>query len=237
MTLSWAILGCAGGCATCTEVCRRIYMNDKKELLAACKKAVETWDIALAKSATETASKAGVEPKEIIAEGLGRGMETIGVRFDKAEIYLPQGVAASKDMEVGLNVLKPKMEGKPSSMKGTVIFGTVEGDIHEIGKNVCCAMLRGAGFTVMDLGPDVSPQSFIEAAEENGAQIIAGSALMTTTLEVQRDVVEAVKENGGKYKTMFGGAPCSQEWCDSIGADGYSSNGSEINELATKLVG
>lgn len=212
-------------------------MSDKKELLAACKKAVESWDIALAKTATKAAADAGISPKEIIADGLGKGMEVIGVRFDKAEIYLPQVVAASKAMEVGLEVLKPLMEGKPSAMKGTIVFGTVEGDIHEIGKNVCCAMLRGAGFTVFDLGPDVSPQAFIDSAEENDAQIIAGSALMTTTLEVQRDVVEAVKENGGKYKTMFGGAPCSQEWCDSIGADGYSANGAEINELAIKLIG
>lgn len=212
-------------------------MSDKKELLAACKKAVESWDIALAKTATKAAADAGISPKEIIADGLGKGMEVIGVRFDKAEIYLPQVVAASKAMEVGLEVLKPLMESKPSAMKGTIVFGTVEGDIHEIGKNVCCAMLRGAGFTVFDLGPDVSPQAFIDSAEENDAQIIAGSALMTTTLEVQRDVVEAVKENGGKYKTMFGGAPCSQEWCDSIGADGYSANGAEINELAIKLIG
>lgn len=212
-------------------------MSNKKELLAACQKAVETWDVALAKTATEAASAAGIEPAEIIADGLGKGMEAIGVRFDKAEIYLPQVVAASKAMGVGLNVLLPLMAGKPSAMRGTIVFGTVEGDIHEIGKNVCCAMLRGAGFNVIDLGPDVSPQSFIDAAEENDAQIIAGSALMTTTLEVQRDVVQAVKENGGKYKTIFGGAPCSQEWCDSIGADGYSENGAEINELAIKLVG
>ncbi|MGI6471465.1 MAG: cobalamin B12-binding domain-containing protein [Candidatus Methanomethylophilaceae archaeon] len=210
-------------------------MSDK--ILADCKKAVEEWNLALAKTAVQAAIDAKLEPKDIINEGLGKGMEVIGERFDKAEIYLPQVVAASKAMEVGLQLLAPIMAGGSDSMKGTVIFGTVEGDIHEIGKNVCCAMLRGAGFTVFDLGPDVSPQDFLDSAEENNADIIAGSALMTTTLEVQRDVVVAVKEDGGKYKTMFGGAPCSQEWVDQIGADGYSSNGAEINALAIKLVG
>ncbi len=210
-------------------------MSDK--ILADCKKAVEEWNLALAKTAVQAAIDAKLEPKDIINEGLGKGMEVIGERFDKAEIYLPQVVAASKAMEVGLQLLAPLMAGGSDSMKGTVIFGTVEGDIHEIGKNVCCAMLRGAGFTVFDLGPDVSPQDFLDSAEENNADIIAGSALMTTTLEVQRDVVAAVKEDGGKYKTMFGGAPCSQEWVDQIGADGYSSNGAEINALAIKLVG
>lgn len=210
-------------------------MSDK--ILADCKKAVEEWNLALAKTAVQAAIDAKLEPKDIINEGLGKGMETIGERFDKAEIYLPQVVAASKAMEVGLQLLAPLMEGGAESMKGTVIFGTVEGDIHEIGKNVCCAMLRGAGFSVFDLGPDVTPQDFIDSAEENEADIIAGSALMTTTLEVQRDVVAAVKEDGGKYKTMFGGAPCSQEWVDEIGGDGYSANGAEINALAVKLMG
>ena len=210
-------------------------MSDK--ILADCKKAVEEWNLALAKTAVQAAIDAKLEPKDIINEGLGKGMEVIGERFDKAEIYLPQVVAASKAMEVGLQLLAPLMEGGADSMKGTVIFGTVEGDIHEIGKNVCCAMLRGAGFTVFDLGPDVTPQDFLDSAEENEADIIAGSALMTTTLEVQRDVVAAVKEDGGKYKTMFGGAPCSQEWVDEIGGDGYSANGAEINALAVKLMG
>ncbi len=211
-------------------------MSDK--ILADCKKAVEEWNLALAKTAVQAAIDAGLSPQVIISDGLGKGMEVIGERFDKAEVYLPQVVAASKAMEVGLKLLTPLMEkGGKGSMKGTVIFGTVEGDIHEIGKNVCCAMLRGSGFTVFDLGPDVTPQEFIDSAEDNNGDIIAGSALMTTTLEVQREVVNAVKEDGSKYKTMFGGAPCSQEWVDEIGGDGYSANGAEINALATKLMG
>ncbi|MBR4227149.1 MAG: B12-binding domain-containing protein, partial [Candidatus Methanomethylophilaceae archaeon] len=131
-----------------------------EEILADLRKSIETWDFKLAQSATQKAIDAGMPVGEIIGDGLGKGMETIGVRFDKAEIYLPQVVAASKAMEAALGVLKPLMESGSGSLKGTVVMGTVEGDIHEIGKNVCCAMLRGAGYNVIDLGPDVSAMDF-----------------------------------------------------------------------------
>jgi len=207
----------------------------KDKIIADMKTAVETWNIKLVQEATKAAIDEKIEPKELIENGLGKGMETIGVRFDKAEIYLPQVVAASKTMEVALKMLEPVMKTGDSALRGTVIMGTVEGDIHEIGKNVCCAMLRGAGFSVFDLGPDVSAQDFLDSAEENGATIIGGSALMTTTLESQRDIVNANKENGGNYKCIFGGAPCTKEWCDEIGADGYSATAGEIVELCKKL--
>ena len=208
-----------------------------EEIIADLRKAIETWDFKLAQSATQQAIDAGMPVGEIIGDGLGKGMETIGVRFDKAEIYLPQVVAASKAMEAALGVLKPLMESGSGSLKGTVIMGTVEGDIHEIGKNVCCAMLRGAGYNVIDLGPDVSAMDFMDAAEENDAQVCGGSALMTTTLEAQRELVETIKEMEAPYKAIFGGAPCSQEWCDEIGADGYSETANEIIGLVDKLTG
>ena len=208
-----------------------------EEIIADLRKAIETWDFKLAQSATQQAIDAGMPVGEIIGEGLGKGMETIGVRFDKAEIYLPQVVAASKAMEAALGVLKPLMESGSGSLKGTVIMGTVEGDIHEIGKNVCCAMLRGAGYNVIDLGPDVSAMDFMDAAAENDAQVCGGSALMTTTLEAQRELVETIKEMDAPYKAIFGGAPCSQEWCDQIGADGYSETANEIIGLVDKLTG
>jgi methanogenic corrinoid protein MtbC1 len=164
-------------------------------------------------------------------------METIGERFDKAEIYLPQVVAASKTMEAAIKILEPVLTSGDGSLRGTVVMGTVEGDIHEIGKNVCCAMLRGAGFNVVDLGPDASAQAFLDAAEDHSAKILGGSALMTTTLEAQRELVEAVKEIDGPYKCIFGGAPCSRQWCEEIGADGYSATGAEIIDLVKSLVG
>ena len=208
----------------------------KDAILADLKKAIETWDINLVKTATQAAIDENISVGEIIGEGLGKGMETIGVRFDKAEIFLPQVVAASKTMELALKILEPLMTSGAGSLKGCVVMGTVEGDIHEIGKNVCCAMLRGAGYKVIDLGPDATAQDFLDAADENEAQVLGGSALMTTTLEAQRELVEAVKEVEAPYKCIFGGAPCSKEWCDEIGADGYSETANEIIGLVDKLV-
>lgn len=211
-------------------------MADKAAILADLKKSIETWDLNLVKEATQQAIDAQIPISEIIGDGLGKGMEVIGVRFDKAEIFLPQVVAASKTMELALKILEPLMTAGAGSLKGCVVMGTVEGDIHEIGKNVCCAMLRGAGYKVIDLGPDATAQDFIDAADENEAQVLGGSALMTTTLEAQRELVEAVKEVEGPYKCIFGGAPCSQAWCDEIGADGYSETANEIIGLVDKLV-
>ncbi len=207
----------------------------KQEILADLKKSVETWDLNLVKTATQAAIDEKIPVSEIIGDGLGKGMEVIGDRFDKAEIFLPQVVAASKTMELALKILEPLMTSGAGSLKGCVIMGTVEGDIHEIGKNVCCAMLRGAGYKVVDLGPDVTAQDFIDAADENEAQVLGGSALMTTTLESQRELVEAVKEIDAPYKCIFGGAPCSQEWCDEIHADGYSETANEIIGLVDRL--
>ncbi len=209
----------------------------KEEILADLKKSIETWDMKLVQEATQKAIDEKIPVSEIISDGLGKGMEVIGNRFDAAEIFLPQVVAASKTMELALKILEPLMTAGAGSLKGCVVMGTVEGDIHEIGKNVCCAMLRGAGYKVIDLGPDVTAQDFLDAADENEAQVMGGSALMTTTLEAQRELVEARNEVEAPYKCIFGGAPCSQDWCDEIGADGYSETANEIIGLVDKLVG
>ena len=218
-----------------TLIKEEIKMSNEA-ILADLQKSVETWDIKLVQSATQAAIDAKIPVGTIISDGLGKGMESVGVMFDKAEIYLPQVVAASKTMEVALKLLEPIMGAGAEAMKGCVVMGTVEGDIHEIGKNVCCAMLRGAGYNVIDLGPDASAMDFMDAAEENDAQVVGGSALMTTTLEAQKELVEYIKELEAPYKAIFGGAPCSQEWCDEIGADGYSETANEIIELVNKLV-
>ena len=216
---------------------RRDYMTGRNEILEELKTSIETWDVQRAVDATNKALEAGIEPKDIVNEGLGKGMEDIGRRFDAAEIFLPQVVAASKTMEAALKILGPVMSAGDSAMKGTVVMGTVEGDIHEIGKNVCCAMLRGAGYNVIDMGCDVTAQDFVDAADENEAFVIGGSALMTTTLEAQREVVDFVKETESPYKTVFGGAPCSREWCEQIGADGYSETAADLVALVDGLRG
>jgi len=208
----------------------------KEQILADLKTAIETWNIKLAQDSTKKAIEEKIDVKEIVEFGLGRGMEQIGIRFDRAEIYLPQVVAASKTMEAALKILEPIMTVGDGALRGTVVMGTVEGDIHEIGKNVCCAMLRGAGFNVIDIGPDATSQDFLDAAEDHDAQVLGGSALMTTTLEAQRELVIAVKEADAPYKTIFGGAPCSKKWCDEIGADGYSATGGEIVDLVKSLI-
>ena len=210
-------------------------MADNAEILENLKKAIETWNVQLAVDSTKAAIDAGIEPKTIVGEGLGMGMADIGKRFDAAEIFLPQVVAASKTMEAALKILEPLMSGSSSAMKGTVVMGTVEGDIHEIGKNVCCAMLRGAGYKVIDLGCDVTAQDFVDAAEENDAFVMGGSALMTTTLQAQKELVEYVKEVEAPYKCVFGGAPCSKAWCDEIGADGYSETAADLVTLVDSL--
>ena len=210
-------------------------MADNAKILEDLKTAIETWNVQLAVDSTNAAIEAGIEPKVIVNDGLGMGMADVGRRFDAAEIFLPQVVAASKTMEAALKILEPLMSGGASAMKGTVVMGTVEGDIHEIGKNVCCAMLRGAGYTVIDLGCDVTAQDFVDAAEENEAFVMGGSALMTTTLEAQRELVEYVKEIEAPYKCVFGGAPCSQAWCDKIGADGYSETAADLVVLVDSL--
>ncbi len=211
-------------------------MADKAAILADLKKSVETWDLNLVKTATQAAIDAQIPVSEIIGDGLGKGMEVIGDKFDAAEIFLPQVVAASKTMELALKILEPLMSSGAGALRGCVIMGTVEGDIHEIGKNVCCAMLRGAGYAVIDAGCDVTAQDFIDLGDENEAQILGGSALMTTTLESQKELVEAVKEIDGSFKCIFGGAPCSKEWCDQIGADGYSETANEIITLVGDLI-
>ena len=205
-------------------------------ILADLKKSVETWDIELAQKATQAAIDAKMPMGEIIGDGLGKGMEVIGDRFDKAEIYLPQVVAASKTMEAALAILKPLMESGQGALKGTVIMGTVEGDIHEIGKNVCCAMLRGAGYKVIDIGPDADAMKFMDAADENDADILAGSALMTTTLESQRELVQTRNEMENRAKVIVGGAPCSKEFAAEIESDGYSATANEVIALCDSLV-
>ena len=197
-------------------------------IIADLKKSIETWNVALCKEATQKAIDAKMSVSEIMDKGLGEGMAVIGQKFNDAEIFLPQVVAASKTMEVALKMLEPLMSGGSSANKGTVVMGTVEGDVHDIGKSICSTMLQCAGFDVHDLGRDVPKQKFIDECN-NGCTMCGMSALMTTTMTVQRDVIEMMKEAGirDKVVVMVGGAPVTQSWCDKIGADVYGESASE----------
>ncbi len=199
-------------------------------------KSVETSDFRLMERSVDQALEAGIPFEVIMSQGLGKGMESIGKLFDSAKIYLPQVVAASKTVESAIKKLEPAIGSGDKTHRGTIVMGSVEGDIHEIGKNVCCAMLRGAGYRVIDLGPDVSPDDFLKAAKEYSADIIGGSALMTTTLKMQKSMVQTAIEEKSPVMMIFGGAPCSKEWVDKIGGDGYSASGSEIVDLVDRLM-
>jgi corrinoid protein of di/trimethylamine methyltransferase len=212
-------------------------MSRKEEILNRLKISVETWNIELARFAAKQAVEQGIDPSEAIVKGLGEGMVSISERFDEAKIYLPQVLAASKAMEAALEVFAPQMEGISVMTKGTIVIGTVQGDVHEIGRHVVCAFLRGARYNVIDLGRDVPTERFIEAAIKFKADVVGASALMTTTMPCQAQIVELIKEAGlTDIKTIFGGAPCTQKWVDHIGGDAFCPSGGEVVATVEKLL-
>ena len=211
-------------------------MNEA-EILEKLKESIESYDIKESERYARLAMDSGITPDDAINLGLAKGMDTISHLFDEAKIFLPQIMMAAKAMEAALEIIEPYMKkGDDVKLKGVIVMGSVKGDIHEIGKNVCCAMLRGAGFKVIDLGTDVSPYAFEKAVQESNADVAGGSALMTTSLYQQKDMVRVFKEDKLPVITIFGGAPCSEEWVNEIGGDGYSASGSEIVELVRRLL-
>jgi corrinoid protein of di/trimethylamine methyltransferase len=212
-------------------------MSRKEEILNRLKISIETWNIELARFAAKQAIELGIEPSEAILKGLGEGMVCISERFDEAKIFLPQVLAASKAMEAALEVFDPVTKGTSIKTKGMVVIGTVQGDVHDIGRHVVCAFLQGARYTVIDLGRDVPAHKFIESAIERKADVIGASALMTTTMHGQARIVEQLHEAGlTDVKTIFGGGPCTQKWVDSIGGDAYCPSGGEVVAAVDKLM-
>ena len=178
----------------------------------------------------------GQEVKKILAGGLISGMSTVGDKYEKGEFFLPEMVIAATAMKEGLKVLSPFLLQSDISIAGTVVLGTAKGDIHDIGKSIVGTMLEGAGFMVTDLGVDVDPNKFVEAAKENNADLIGVSALLTTTMMGMKDVIQAVKEAGLKARVMIGGASVTQEFAHKIGADGYAPDAPSAVGKAKKLV-
>lgn len=212
-------------------------MKDKSEVLALLKRAVETWDMDLAKEAAELAISIGMNPCEAIECGLSQGMVSVSSDFREGKIFLPQVLAASQAMEKAMKVFEPYLTEKELSSKGVVVIGTVQGDIHEIGKHIVIAFLRGAGYKVHDLGKDVSPDEFLTASVECGADVLGASALMTTTLVYQRRIIERLREEKlNNIKTIFGGACCTQKWVTDIGGDAYCECGAEVVERVNRLM-
>lgn len=190
----------------------------------------------LAKTAVQESLNNGKTPQDIIDESMIPAMEAIGQEFEAGRVFVPNLLLSARAMKSALDILKPLMMAGQTSTIGTVVIGTVKGDLHDIGKNLVASMLEGRGFKVINLGTDVSKERFIEAAKENNADIICLSALLTTTMDYMKEVVDAVRAEGMDVKIMVGGAPLNAEFAAGIGADGYSSNANEAVLVAKKLL-
>ena len=190
------------------------------------------------KDLTQKALSGGEVPESILQDGLIKAMDRIGVLFKNNEIYIPEVLIAARAMHAGLAVLKPILAKSTSSAATKVILGTVRGDLHDIGKNLVGMMLEGGGFEVVDIGTDVPPEKFLQAAKENGAQVIGLSALLTTTMLQMKATVEMIKASGlGDIKTIVGGAPVTMEFARQIGAHGYAADAASAVGLVKKLLG
>ena len=176
----------------------------------------------------------GVSPRAILEEGLLHGMSVIGEKFKNNEVYVPEVLVAARAMNKGTELLKPHLAQAGVKARGVAVVGTVQGDLHDIGKNLVKLMLEGKGIEVVDLGVDVSPERFVDTAVERDAQVICCSALLTTTMGQMQSVVETAKAKNvrGKVKIMVGGAPVTQSFCDSIGADSYTADAASASDAA-----
>ncbi len=212
----------------------------KEEILEKLKVSIEELDPDLAETAAQEAKEEGINAIEAINEGLAKGMDTVSEQFDEGEVFVPDLLIAAEAFETAVEILTGDLseEEKASSSLGKVLLHTVEGDIHDIGKNIVKTMLTAGGFEVIDLGRDVAVDEVVKQAIANNVDVIASSALMTTTMPAQRDIIRVLKEEGvrDQFKCIFGGAPVSQEWVDSIGADGYAESASESINLIKKLL-
>lgn len=190
------------------------------------------------KALVQQALDENMDPKEILNEGLLSGMMIIGAKFKNNEVFVPEVLVAARAMNAGLTVLEPKLVEVGNEPVGKAVIGTVQGDLHDIGKNLVVMMLKGAGFEIYDLGVDVEPEKYIDKAEEVGADIICMSALLTTTMPKMQDCIDLLNEKGlrGKYIVMIGGAPVNESFCEQIGADYYTPDATSCAEVAKQVV-
>ena len=199
--------------------------------MEALKNAVIKGDQATAKDVTSKAIEEGMEPETILNEGLIAGMNVIGIAFKKNEVYVPEA------MKTAMEVLEPKLVEAGVEPIGTVVVGTIQGDLHDIGKNLVAMMLKGAGFNIVDLGTDVSPDKFLQASKQHNAKLAGLSALLTTTMPMMEKTVSAFKEAGIDTQVMIGGAPVTRDYADKIGAAGFAPDAASAVDVAKKLVG
>lgn len=210
-----------------------------EEILERLRKGIVTYDEEATKKAAKEVVERDLSPLEAIGV-LTDTVKELGERFARQEIFLPELMMAADSMKAGMAVLEPELlrRKEKAPQVGTIIIGTVKGDIHDIGKAMVSTMLTAAGFAVIDVGKDVAASAFIEAAERNSADIVGASAIMTTTMPMLGDLVEYFKAAGvrEKYKMIVGGGPVTQKYAEEIGSDGYGADGVEATDVARKLV-
>jgi len=204
--------------------------------------AVQTFDADKVMEATRKALAAGIDPSTVIEQGIAKGLKIVGKKFEDGELFLMHLVAAAEPSQKAIKeLIEPEIKKRKGERKssGKVVLGTVAGDIHDIGKNIVGAMLIAAGFDVIDIGKDVPAEEFVKKAKEVNAQVVGASALLSTSLPVQAEIVKAFKKANlrDKVKLVFGGAPCTAEWVNEIGGDGYAESAVEGVNVIKQLVG
>ncbi len=197
-----------------------------------------TGDDVKSKETTQKLVNKGITPTEILNDGLIPGMDTIGKKFKENEIFIPEVLIAARAMHSAMDVIKPLLSVSDIPSRGTIVIGTVQGDLHDIGKNLVAMILEGKGFTVIDVGVDVSAENFIEEVKKNNANIVGLSALLTTTMTEMKEIIEMFRADDSvkDVKIMIGGAPITQEYADKIGADGYAPDAASAKDLAVDLL-
>ena len=185
---------------------------------------------------TKEALGQGMAPAKVLNEGLIAGMDVIGARFKKNEVYIPEVLIAARAMKASMQILEPELVKAGVKPVGKFVIGTVQGDLHDIGKNLVAMMLKGAGFDVVDLGVDISPDKFVQQSKSTGSNLIGMSALLTTTMPAMEKTIQALKAAGVSAKIMVGGAPVTQAYADKIGASGYAADAASAVDVAKKLL-
>ena len=192
----------------------------------------------LTEEKVQAALDSGSEPSVILNEGRISAMAEVGERFEKGEFFVPEMLISARAMQFGLSILKPQLQDGDLASEGKVVLGTVKGDLHDIGKNLVSMMMESAGFQVLDLGTDVPAVQFLEMVQETGADIVAMSALLTTTMPSMKDVIDALEDTGirDKVKVIIGGAPVTESYAEKIGADGYAADASRAVKVTKSLL-
>ncbi len=201
--------------------------------------AILNGDAKTAVAVTQAALAEGNEPLSLVNGHMVPAMDEVGRRFDNEEYFVPELLLAARAMKAALELIRPLMASSGAEPAGRVVIGTVKGDLHDIGKNLVASMLEGAGFQVIDLGTDVPPEKFVQAATQHEANIVGLSALLTVTMPAMKTTIEAFKTAGvrERFRILVGGAPVTQQYADEIGADGYGANATEAVTLARRLTG